>query len=87
MSCLGIYSLHELIADEFLDLFSLCFDSHMSHKDISLHELIADELSDILSLWFDSHMNHRDISSLHVQTVYAQLKQISMRFGNHIPDR
>ena len=39
-----ISSLHELIADDFLDVLSVWFESHMSHMDISsLHEQISDE--------------------------------------------
>ena len=74
-----IFSLHGLIADEFLDVLLLWPDSHMSHKDISsCHGLIADESSDVLSLWLDSHMSHKDISCLHAKSVYANLKNVSM---------
>ena len=38
MSHRDISSLHELIADEFSDYFSVWLESHMSHRDIfSLH--------------------------------------------------
>ena len=51
MSHRDISSLHELIVDEFLDLFYVWLDSHMSHRDISfLHELIAGAFSDLLSV-------------------------------------
>ena len=63
-------------------------DSHMSHRDISsLHELIADEFSDVLSVWLDSHMRYRNIFPLHAKTVYAMLKNVSMKSGIHIHDR
>ena len=56
---------HELIAEEFLDFFSLWPDSHMSIMDISsLHELIADEFISGISLRLGSQMRHMDISSI-----------------------
>ena len=88
MSRRDISSLHELISDDFSDFPSEWLESHMSHRDISsLHELIADEFSEILSLWLDGHMSYRDIFFLHAKTVYAKLKNVSMKSGIHIHDR
>ena len=54
-----IYFRHELIADEFLDFFSLWPDSHMSHRDFSpILELIVGVFLRFLRELLEIHMSH-----------------------------
>ena len=83
-----ILLIHELIADEFSDVLSVWFDSHMSCMYIfSPHELIADEFSESLCVWLDNHMSYRDTFFLHAKTVCEKLKNVSLKSGIHIHDR